>query len=75
MILDAGEKSIERIKGAIDEAKTVVWNGPLGAFELDPFGHATIEIARYVAERTKQGKLVSVAGVATPWPPLPKPAW
>jgi phosphoglycerate kinase len=62
MILDAGEKSIERIKGAIDEAKTVIWNGPLGAFELDPFGHATIEVARYVAERTKQGKLVSVAG-------------
>ncbi|MDP1730006.1 MAG: phosphoglycerate kinase, partial [Devosia sp.] len=62
MILDLGPGSIERIKGAIDEAGTVVWNGPLGAFELPPFDHATSEIARYVAARTKAGKLVSVAG-------------
>jgi phosphoglycerate kinase len=62
MILDIGPGSIERIKGAIDEAKTVVWNGPLGAFEMAPFDHGTVEIARYVAERTKAGKLVSVAG-------------
>jgi phosphoglycerate kinase len=62
MILDVGPGSIERIKGAIDEAKTVVWNGPLGAFEMQPFDHGTIEIARYVAQRTKAGKLVSVAG-------------
>ena len=62
MILDIGPGSIERIKGAIDEAKTVVWNGPLGAFEMTPFDHGTVEIARYVAERTRLGKLVSVAG-------------
>lgn len=62
MILDIGPGSIERIKGAIDEAKTVVWNGPLGAFEMAPFDQGTVEIARYVAERTKAGKLVSVAG-------------
>ena len=62
MILDIGPGSIERIKGAIDEAKTVVWNGPLGAFEMAPFDHGTVEIARYVAERTRLGKLVSVAG-------------
>ncbi len=62
MILDVGPGSIERIKGAIDEAKTVVWNGPLGAFEMKPFDHGTVEVARYVAERTRTGKVVSVAG-------------
>jgi phosphoglycerate kinase len=62
MILDVGSQSMERIKGAIDDASTLVWNGPLGAFELPPFERATAEIARYVAERTKVGKLVSVAG-------------
>jgi phosphoglycerate kinase len=62
MILDVGPGSIERIKGAIDEAGTLVWNGPLGAFEMSPFDAGTTEIARYVAARTKAGKLVSVAG-------------
>jgi phosphoglycerate kinase len=62
MILDVGDQSIERIRGAIDDAATLVWNGPLGAFEMHPFEKATVEIARYVAARTKAGKLVSVAG-------------
>ncbi len=62
MILDVGPSSVERIKGAIDEARTLVWNGPLGAFELPPFDQATNEIARYAAGRTRAGKLVSVAG-------------
>ena len=62
MILDIGRQSRIRIKGAIDEAATLVWNGPLGAFETPPFDGGTTEIARYVAERTKAGKLVSVAG-------------
>ncbi len=62
MILDVGPSSIERIKGAIDDASTLIWNGPLGAFELVPFDQATNEIARHVAARTKAGKLVSVAG-------------
>ena len=62
MILDVGSQSIERIKGAIDDAATLVWNGPPGAFELHPFEKATLELARYAAERTKAGKLVSVAG-------------
>jgi phosphoglycerate kinase len=62
MVLDVGPGSIERIKGAIDEAGTLVWNGPLGAFEMAPFDHGTTEIARHVADRTKAGKLVSVAG-------------
>lgn len=62
MILDVGPQSIERIKGAVDEAGTLVWNGPLGAFETPPFDAATIEIARHIAKRTHDGKLVSVAG-------------
>jgi phosphoglycerate kinase len=62
MILDVGGQSIERIKGAIDEAATLVWNGPLGAFETKPFDTGTTEIARHVAARTKAGKLVSIAG-------------
>jgi phosphoglycerate kinase len=62
MILDVGSQSIERIKGAIDDAATLVWNGPPGAFELHPFEKATLELARYAAERTKAGKLISVAG-------------
>ncbi len=62
MILDVGPQSIERIKGAVDDAATLVWNGPLGAFELPPFDQGTVTIARYVAERTKAGKLISVAG-------------
>jgi phosphoglycerate kinase len=62
MILDVGPSSIERIKGAIDEAGTLVWNGPLGAFEMHPFDTGTTEVARHVAARTKAGKLVSVAG-------------
>jgi phosphoglycerate kinase len=62
MMLDIGGQSIERIKGVIDEAATLVWNGPFGAFELHPFEKATVEIAKYAAKRTKSGKLVSVAG-------------
>ncbi|MDR6631495.1 phosphoglycerate kinase [Phyllobacterium sp. 1468] len=62
MILDVGPQSIERIKAAIDDASTLVWNGPLGAFELHPFDRATVAAARHVAERTKTGHLVSVAG-------------
>ncbi len=62
MILDVGPSSIERIKGAIDDANTLLWNGPLGAFEMEPFDAGTVEIARYVAERTKRNNLISIAG-------------
>jgi phosphoglycerate kinase len=62
MMLDIGELSVDRIKAAINEAATLVWNGPLGAFELAGFEQGTFELARHVAERTKEGKLVSVAG-------------
>src|SRR4051812_9495704 len=62
MVLDIASQSIERIKGAIDDAATLVWNGPLGAFEMPPFDQGTVAVARYAAARTKAGKLVSVAG-------------
>jgi phosphoglycerate kinase len=62
MMLDIGDQSVERIKGALDDAATLVWNGPVGAFELQPFDKATVALARYAAARTKTGKLVSVAG-------------
>jgi phosphoglycerate kinase len=62
MMLDIGQLSIDRIKAAINEAETVVWNGPLGAFELAGFEQGTYQLARHVAERTSEGKLVSVAG-------------
>jgi phosphoglycerate kinase len=62
MILDVGGLSIDRINSAIDEAATLVWNGPLGAFEMEPFDRGTVEVARHAAKRTKAGKLLSVAG-------------
>jgi len=62
MILDVGEKSVAAINGWIDKAKTLVWNGPLGAFEKQPFDKATVAAARHAAERTKAKQLLSVAG-------------
>ena len=62
MILDIGPQSIKRVEAAIDDAATLVWNGPLGAFELHPFEKGTVAAARYAAARTKAGKLVSIAG-------------
>jgi phosphoglycerate kinase len=62
MILDVGPQSIERIRAAVDDAATLVWNGPLGAFEMPPFDRGTVAAARYAAGRTKAGKLISVAG-------------
>ena len=62
MMLDVGSQSIERIKGAIDDAATLVWNGPLGAFEMQPFDQGTVAVARHAAARTRAGKLISVAG-------------
>jgi len=62
MILDVGPKSIELVNQWIDRAATLVWNGPLGAFEIEPFDQATVAAARHAAVRTKEGRLVSVAG-------------
>ena len=62
MILDAGAMTIAAINRCFDRAKTLVWNGPLGAFELSPFDAATVACARHAAQLTKAGKLASIAG-------------
>lgn len=62
MILDAGPKATERVKEVFAASKTLVWNGPLGAFEIEPFNTATDAAAREAADLTKAGKLLSVAG-------------
>jgi phosphoglycerate kinase len=62
MILDVGSESIADIAVAFEAAKTVVWNGPLGAFEIDPFDNGTNLAARHAAMLSKNGRLISVAG-------------
>jgi phosphoglycerate kinase len=62
MILDIGPGSVELIEHHIESCRTVVWNGPLGAFEIPPFDAGTTAVARQVAELTAAGRLMSVAG-------------
>ncbi|MEX2520602.1 MAG: phosphoglycerate kinase [Paracoccaceae bacterium] len=62
MILDAGPKTVADIVRRFEAAKTLVWNGPLGAFEIEPFNRATDAAARKAAELTAAGRLLSVAG-------------
>ena len=62
MMLDVGPKTIEAVNAWISRASTLVWNGPLGAFEIAPFDAATVSAAKHAAAETKAGKLVSVAG-------------
>ncbi len=61
-LLDVGEKTIAVINAKLDECKTLVWNGPLGVFEMKPFDNATNKVAQHAAELTLAGKLTSVAG-------------
>lgn len=61
-ILDAGPETVERLKRAMGNSKTLIWNGPLGVFEMPPFDKATVEAARHAAELCRAGKLVAVAG-------------
>ena len=62
MILDIGPKSVTRLIEVLKTCKTVLWNGPLGAFEIAPFGTGTFAVAGQVARSTKTGAMVSVAG-------------
>jgi phosphoglycerate kinase len=62
MILDVGPITVEQLDSLFVNARTVVWNGPLGAFELEPFDQGTNAVAQVVASLTRQGKLLSVAG-------------
>ena len=62
MILDAGAAAVEKIVSVFEASKTLIWNGPLGAFEIAPFDTATNAAAKAAADLTKAGKLVSIAG-------------
>jgi phosphoglycerate kinase len=62
MILDIGPRTVEQVVSVLARTKTLVWNGPFGAFELEPFDNGTIEVAEAAAELTATGKLVSIAG-------------
>jgi phosphoglycerate kinase len=61
-ILDAGPETVERLCRAMANSKTLIWNGPLGVFEIPPFDKGTMEAARYAAKLAREGKLVAVAG-------------
>ena len=62
MILDAGPETVARITQVLEDASTLIWNGPLGAFEIAPFDAATRAAARAAADLTRAGRLISVAG-------------
>lgn len=62
MILDAGPDTVAQVAQVLEGAKTLIWNGPMGAFEIPPFDAATMAAARQAAELTRAGKLISVAG-------------
>jgi phosphoglycerate kinase len=62
MILDVGPAAVEALADVLKNCRTLVWNGPMGAFETPPFDTATVALARTVAALTKEGSLVSVAG-------------
>jgi phosphoglycerate kinase len=62
MILDVGPRSIANVAEVLEDSKTLLWNGPMGAFEIAQFAEGTFALARKAAELTKTGKLTSVAG-------------
>ncbi|MFN5128768.1 MAG: phosphoglycerate kinase [Sphingomonadaceae bacterium] len=62
MILDVGPAAVEALADVLKNCRTLVWNGPLGAFETEPFDAATVSLARTAAALTREGSLVSVAG-------------
>jgi phosphoglycerate kinase len=61
-ILDAGEETVKRLRQAMHKSHTLIWNGPLGVFEVPPFDQATVIAAQEAAALAKAGKLVAVAG-------------
>lgn len=62
MVLDIGPQTIEMLKEKLAGTKTLLWNGPMGAFEIAPFDNGTVELAKFAATQTKSGALKSVAG-------------
>src|SRR5258708_12248496 len=73
MILDVGPAAVEALADVLKTCRTLVWNGPLGAFETPPFDAATVALARTVAALTKEGSLISVAGGGDTVAPLNHP--
>jgi phosphoglycerate kinase len=62
MILDVGPNAVAHYTEVLDHSRTLIWNGPLGAFEIPPFGEGTFALARAAAAATQAGRLTSVAG-------------
>ncbi|MGO9484359.1 MAG: phosphoglycerate kinase [Rhodomicrobium sp.] len=62
MILDVGPRSVEEFTRCLEQCKTLLWNGPIGAFEIEPFGEGTFKLAREAARLTEAGKLCTIAG-------------
>ena len=62
MALDVGPKSIDKMNAILKNVKTLLWNGPLGAFEIEPFGKGTFSLAKVASRLTEEGKLITVAG-------------
>ncbi len=62
MVLDIGDDTVESLKSLLEQCKTVVWNGPLGAFEIAPFDQGTVKVAQYVAAKVQSGDLKVIAG-------------
>jgi len=62
MMLDIGPASVENVIAKLKDCKTIVWNGPMGAFEIQPFDTGTVAVAKAVAKLTKDGTLVSIGG-------------
>lgn len=61
-IMDIGPRTVTRIQAAIDDCKTIVWNGPVGVFEMPPFDKGSVTLAQYIATKTQTNGLTSVAG-------------
>lgn len=62
VIVDLGEKTLEKIENTLTKCKTVIWNGPIGIYEISPFNKGTDSLAGYIADLTKKGDIKSVAG-------------
>ena len=62
VIVDLGEKTLEKIENTLTKCKTVIWNGPIGIYEISPFNKGTDSLAGYIADLTKKGNIKSVAG-------------
>ena len=62
MILDVGPLSVEEFTERLEQCRTLLWNGPIGAFEMEPFGKGTFQLAREAARLTEAGKLRTIAG-------------